>query len=58
MDQFASANGVEGHAVYFNTRSLEFEPVPIPANTVIIIADSKMRRSLTNIRLQRPPGCL
>jgi galactokinase len=47
MDQFASANGVEGHALYFNTRSLHFEPVPIPANTVIVIADSKMRRSLT-----------
>jgi galactokinase len=48
MDQFASANGVEGHAVYFNTRTLESEPVPIPANTVIVIADSKVRRSLSN----------
>jgi galactokinase len=48
MDQFASANGVEGHAVYFNTRSLEFEPVPIPSDMVIIIADSKVRRSLSN----------
>jgi len=48
MDQFASANGVAGHAVYFNTRTLAFEPVPIPAHTVIIIADSKVRRSLSN----------
>jgi galactokinase len=47
MDQFASANGVEGHAIYFNTRTLQSEPVPIPADTVIIIADSKVRRSLT-----------
>jgi galactokinase len=47
MDQFASANGVEGHAIYFNTRTLQSEPVPIPANTVIISADSKVRRSLT-----------
>jgi galactokinase len=48
MDQFASANGVEGHAVYFNTRTFEHEAVPIPAGTVIVIADSKVRRSLTN----------
>ncbi|HSV86631.1 MAG TPA: galactokinase [Levilinea sp.] len=48
MDQFASANGVAGHAVYFNTRTLAFEPVPIPNGAVIVIADSKVRRSLTS----------
>lgn len=47
MDQFASANGVEGHALYFDTRSLEFRPVPLPAGTVIVIADSGVRRTLT-----------
>ena len=47
MDQFASANGVEGHALYFDTRSLEFHPVPLPAGTVIVIADSGVRRTLT-----------
>ncbi|MEN4042206.1 MAG: galactokinase [Anaerolineaceae bacterium] len=47
MDQFASANGVAGHALYFNTRTLAFEPVPIPRGAVIVIADSKVRRSLT-----------
>jgi galactokinase len=47
MDQFASANGVDGHALYFDTRSLEFHPVPLPAGTVIVIADSGVRRSLT-----------
>jgi galactokinase len=46
MDQFASANGVEGHALYFDTRSLEWEPVPLPPGTAIVIADSSMRRSL------------
>ena len=46
MDQFASANGVEGHALYFDTRSLEFYPVPLPENTVIVIADSGVRRTL------------
>jgi len=46
MDQFASANGVEDHALYFDTRSLEWHPVPLPPNTVIVIADSGVRRSL------------
>ncbi len=46
MDQFASANGVKDHALWFDTRSLEFHPVPLPAHTAIVIADSKMRRSL------------
>lgn len=48
MDQFASANGVEGHALYFDTRSLEWRPVPLPAQAAIIIADSGVRRSLAN----------
>lgn len=46
MDQFACANGVEGHAVLLDTRSLEFKPVPLPRNTAIVIADSTIRRSL------------
>lgn len=48
MDQFASANGVEGHALYFDTRSLDWRPLPLPHGTSIIVADSTMRRSLTN----------
>jgi galactokinase len=48
MDQFASACGVEGHALYFDTRSLEWQPVPLPPNTVLVIADSGVRRSLTS----------
>ena len=46
MDQFACANGVEGHAVLLDTRSLEFKSVPLPKNTAIVIADSSVRRSL------------
>lgn len=46
MDQFACANGVEGHAVLLDTRSLEFKPVPLPKDTAIVIADSTIRRSL------------
>lgn len=47
MDQFASACGVEGHALYFDTRSLEWQPLPLPPGTLVVIADSGVRRSLT-----------
>jgi galactokinase len=46
MDQFACANGVEGHAVLLDTRSLEYKSEPLPANTAIVIADSTIRRTL------------
>ncbi len=48
MDQFASACGVEGHALLFDTRSLEYQPAPLPKGAVIIIADSGVRRSLAS----------
>jgi galactokinase len=36
MDQFASAHGVEGHALFFDTRSLEWEALPLPVNTALV----------------------
>ena len=48
MDQFASAHGVDGHALYLDTRSLAWRPVPLPEGVAIVIADSKVRRSLAN----------
>jgi len=48
MDQFATACGVKDHALYFDTRSFEWYPIPLPKDTVIVIADSGMRRSLTH----------
>ncbi len=58
MDQFASANGVEGHAIYLDTRTLDFHPVPLPPGTVIVIADSGVRRSLHNSEYNvRRAGC-
>lgn len=47
MDQFASAHGVAEHALWFDTRSLEWKALPLPPKTVLIIADSGVRRSLT-----------
>jgi galactokinase len=46
MDQFASACGMEGNALYLDTRSLEWQPVPLPPHTAVVIADSGVRRSL------------
>jgi len=46
MDQFASACGVDGHVLCFDTRSLEWHPLELPAGTAIVIADSGIRRSL------------
>ena len=48
MDQFASACGVNGSALYFDTRSLEWYPAPLPEDTAVIIADSGIRRALAN----------
>jgi galactokinase len=46
MDQFASACGVAEHALYFDTRSLEWRPLPLPAGSAIVIANSGVHRSL------------
>ena len=46
MDQFACACGVEDHVVMFDTRSLAFQPLPLPPATTLVIADSSLRRSL------------
>jgi galactokinase len=48
MDQFSSACGVDGHVLFFDTRSLEYRPLPLPQGLSIIIADSGMRRSLAS----------
>lgn len=46
MDQFASVHGVEGHVLYFDTRSLAWAPEPLPAGVAIVVADSGVRHSL------------
>jgi galactokinase len=46
MDQFSSVHGVKNHALHFDTRTLEWEPVPLPSDVVIVIADSGVRRRL------------
>ena len=38
---------MEGHALYFDTRSLEWQAAPLPKGTALVIADSGVRRDLT-----------
>jgi len=47
MDQFACAHGVKDHALYFDTRSLQWLALPLPRGVSLIIANSCLPRSLT-----------
>jgi galactokinase len=58
MDQFSSVHGVKNHALYFDTRTLEWEPVRLPSDIVIVIADSSVRRRLgSSAYNQRRQAC-
>lgn len=46
MDQIISANGVAGHALLIDCRSLEVAATPIPSNASIVIINSQVRRGL------------
>ena len=58
MDQFASACGVEGHALLLDCRSLEWRPVPLPADLALVIAHSGVPRALgTSAYNERRADC-
>ncbi|HSM23874.1 MAG TPA: galactokinase [Anaerolineaceae bacterium] len=48
MDQFASANGVQSSALYFNTLNLDWFPVKLPEDFSLVITNSKLPRTLSN----------
>src|SRR5688572_7980351 len=48
MDQFASACGIANHLLRLDCRSLEWQTIPLPKDVAIVIADTKMRRTLTS----------
>lgn len=48
MDQFASACGVVDRLLLLDCRSLDWRTLPIPENVAIVIADTSVRRKLTN----------
>ncbi|MDY0973521.1 galactokinase [Massilia sp. CFBP9012] len=48
MDQISSACGVQDHALLIDCRSLEVNPVPIPAGAAIMIVESHITRGLVD----------
>ena len=48
MDQFASACGEKDRLLHLDCRSLEWHTLPLPKDIAIVIADTKMRRTLTS----------
>ncbi len=48
MDQFASANGVEGCALMLNCANLAFQPVAIPDGARFLLVDSMVRHALVD----------
>ncbi|MCS6907409.1 MAG: galactokinase [Anaerolineales bacterium] len=53
LDQFSSVCGVEKHLLFFDTRSLEWQPLQFFEDCVIVIADSGIRRSLASSEYNR-----
>ncbi|MCL4561897.1 MAG: galactokinase [Chloroflexi bacterium] len=47
MDQFACTFGLKDHVLYFDTRSLAWEAIPLPQHSALVIADTGIRRSLS-----------
>ncbi len=48
MDQFISALGRAGHALFLDCRTLEHEHVPLPTGYRIVVANSMVRRALVD----------
>lgn len=48
MDQFVSALGQAGHALFIECRDLEYRAVPMPAGVSVVIADTMTRRGLVS----------
>ncbi|WP_375766546.1 galactokinase [Archangium gephyra] len=48
MDQMIVAGGRENHALLIDCRSLELQPVPLPAGAVVVVLDTGTRRGLVD----------
>ncbi len=48
MDQFISTLGREGHALWIDCRSLQYELAPLPAGHAIVVCDTRKRRGLVD----------
>ncbi len=48
MDQFVSALGRRHHALLIDCRSLDYQPVPLPPEAAIVVADTRKQRGLVD----------
>lgn len=48
MDQFISAMGVAGHALFIDTRTLGYEPVRLPNGVSVVVGDTRKKRGLVD----------
>lgn len=48
MDQLVSAAGQAGHAILIDCRTLDIEPVPLPAQLAVVVLDTGTRRGLVD----------
>jgi galactokinase len=46
MDQAVSAAAREGHALFLDCRTLDYEHVPLPKNMAVVVLDTSTRRGL------------
>src|ERR687889_363577 len=46
MDQFISALGQRDHALLLDCRDLNYRPIPLPADTQIVVCNSNVERTL------------
>lgn len=48
MDQMVSAAAQAGHALFLDCRSLEYQHIPVPEKTVVVVMDTSTRRGLVD----------
>lgn len=48
MDQLVTALGVEGSALFIDMRSLKIQPVPLPLNSLLVVLDTGVPRTLAS----------
>lgn len=58
MDQFISVLGKEEHALFLDTRSLEFEHVRIDSDIEFVLIDSMVRHKAQDVLNKRKEECL
>ncbi len=57
LDQYSSINGVANNFVFCDFRSYEVKTVPVPEGVALVVANSKVKHSLTDEYNERRKDC-